>query len=161
MLEVVDERGGFLRKASRAECHSDPSLIHRSVCVLVYNSTGQLFLQKRSLSKDLYADMWDLSATGHVKAGETCEQAAHRELREELGLDAALEHVRTLLVRAPLETELAAVFRCASDGPLHPNPDEIADGLFSDVRAALELEGLTPYAYSIVRHLSRPGHEPA
>ncbi|MDP9351765.1 MAG: NUDIX domain-containing protein [Chloroflexota bacterium] len=154
LLEVVDSKGVFLRLASRRECHSDPSLIHRSVCVLVYDAEGRIFLQKRSARKDLYAGMWDLSATGHARAGESDEEAAARELREELGIEAPLHPLGRLLVRQAEETELSAMFACVHPGELHPNPSEIDGGEYLDLALVRRRTDLTPYALSILDHVT-------
>ncbi len=154
MLEVVDEQGRFIRLASRLECHSDPSLIHRSVCVLVLDPEGRLYMQKRSRSKARYAGMWDLSATGHVSPGETWEEAARRELAEELGIQADLRLVTTMLVPVPAETELAAIFRCEHGGPIQPDPAEIEYGAFYEVSEALAIPDLTPYAATILQRVA-------
>ncbi len=154
LLEVVDEHGRSLRPATRAECHSDPTLIHRSVCVLVYDPTGSLFLQERSRKKDQYPGMRDLSATGHARYGESDIEAARRELLEELGIRARLQRVDTLLVRAPTESEFTAIFQCSYDGALVPNPEEIAGGDFLPLTEARALSGLTPFAEAILHHIS-------
>ena len=51
---VVDEDDNIVGKATREECHSNRRLIHRSVCIFVVNDRDEVFLQKRSMSKDLY-----------------------------------------------------------------------------------------------------------
>lgn len=157
LLEVVDERGRFVRAATRAECHADRRLIHRSVCVLVYDPAGRLYIQTRARSKDTYPGMRDLSATGHVRPGEAWQEAAVRELREELGIAAALRPEGTLLVPMPAETELAAIYRCAWDGPLHPDPEELEGGAFLPPDAARRLPDLTPFAAAILAHLGETG----
>ncbi len=63
-------------------------LWHRTAHVWLYRPNGQVLLQLRSPGKDLYPRMWDISAAGHVGAGETPEHAAVRELHEELGIRA-------------------------------------------------------------------------
>ncbi len=70
----------------RSEVHAR-GLRHRAVHVLVFNSRGEIFLQKRSMKKDRQPGVWDSSCSGHVDAGENYEATAVRELREELGLD--------------------------------------------------------------------------
>lgn len=153
LLEVVDSDGGFIRLAPRRQCHSDPSLIHRSVCVLVYDPYGHLFIQKRSRHKDLYASMRDLSATGHARPGEADQEAALRELREELGIEARLEFIGRVLVRQPLETELVTVFRCVHAGPMHLDPIELEGGEFMGPGKVGTLPDLTPYALGILSYM--------
>jgi len=160
MLEVVDAEGRVLRLATRAECHSHPSLIHRSVCVLVYDPDGRLYLQRRSMRKDLYAGMWDLSATGHVRPTESWEAAARRELHEELGIEARLEHVLTTVVHVPQETELAAVFRCRHGGPMQLDPHEVSDGRFVEPSEVAAQPDLTPYAVTLLRRVLPVNREP-
>lgn len=67
------------------------------VHVAIFNSKGQLLIQKRQNDKSRWADLWDVSVGGHVVAGETSDLAAERELKEELGLDIALKGKRPSL----------------------------------------------------------------
>ncbi len=115
------------------EAHKQ-SLMHRSVMVLIYDSCNRVYLQRRSRSKKIYPGFWDLSATGHVKAGEAREDAALRELREELGL-VAKSLVFLNEVRACKATgyEFVTIYSGGRiDTPPTPNPDEVEDGAFLD-----------------------------
>src|SRR3990172_7021722 len=85
-LEVVDKDGNVLGLAKRSEIHGNPSLVHRVVHVLVFNSKGDLLLQKRSMNKDVAPGTWDTSVGGHVNPGEDIPEAARREMKEELGI---------------------------------------------------------------------------
>jgi isopentenyldiphosphate isomerase len=62
-------------------------VMHRAVHILVFDESGRLFLQKRSLHKDLNPGLWDTSAADHVDAHEDYASGAARELREELGIE--------------------------------------------------------------------------
>src|SRR5438046_2178358 len=84
-FDVVDEKDEVIGRASRAEVHRR-GLKHRAVHVLVFNSRGQLFLQKRSQTKDTFPGAWDSSAAGHLCCGEQYDGCALRELEEEIGL---------------------------------------------------------------------------
>lgn len=64
----------------------EQGLIHRIVRIMVFDEHDRMLVQKRSMQMGLYPGCWDNSAAGHVDAGETYEQAALRELEEELGL---------------------------------------------------------------------------
>lgn len=125
MIEVVDHRGGVIRVAPRSEVHGDPSLMHRVVHVLVFNSHGELYMQRRSMSKDVAPGKWDTSVGGHVDVGETLEAAALREMKEELGIDPEPEFLYAYVYGNAYETEQVHTFRCTHDGPLFFNKEEI------------------------------------
>lgn len=85
LFDVVDGNDMPVGTATRAEVHAD-DLIHRAVHVFVLNKNGDLWLQKRSLRKDMNPGVWDSSVSGHLDAGEDYEGAAVRELGEEIGI---------------------------------------------------------------------------
>jgi isopentenyldiphosphate isomerase len=153
VLQVVDVKGRFLRAASRVECHVDAALIHRSVCVLLFDAEGELYIQRRARSKDTYPGQRDLSATGHVRVGETEDDAAARELVEELGVRTVIRRVDTMLLRLPAETEFATIYRCSYNGTIIPDPIELSGGAFYPLELAVQLPDLTPYARQILARL--------
>ncbi len=70
---------------SRNEVHRK-GLWHRTVHVWILNSSKELLIQKRSLQKEVYPGLWDISCAGHLSSGEDSYSGAIRELEEELGL---------------------------------------------------------------------------
>jgi isopentenyl-diphosphate delta-isomerase type 1 len=126
-LEVVDEANQVIGIQSRKEIH-EKGLRHRSVHIFIFNTRGELYLQKRSPRKDQYPDHWDSSAAGHTDPGETPLEAAQRELKEELGLEVKLNEV--LHYPACLETgwEFATLFTAQTDDPIHLNLEEATTG---------------------------------
>jgi isopentenyldiphosphate isomerase len=100
------------------------------VHILVFSEQGQLFLQKRSMKKDLNGGLWDTSAAGHVDAGEDYDISAAREIEEELGISAAhmLEPLFKLPATAAIGMEFIQVYRCIHNGPFNLAPDEIDEG---------------------------------
>jgi 16S rRNA (adenine1518-N6/adenine1519-N6)-dimethyltransferase len=126
---VVDEADTVLRSASRGEVHAN-NLRHRAVHLLIFNAVGEVFMQKRSRSKDRHPLLWDSSAAGHVNAGEDYDFAAQRELQEELGVKLALERVAKLPASARTGEEFIWIYQGRSDGPFRLNLSEIEDGAF-------------------------------
>ena len=86
MFPLVDEEGNITGAATRGECHNGSKLLHPVVHLHVFNSRGELYLQKRPDWKDIQPGKWDTAVGGHVDLGESVEMALRREVREELGI---------------------------------------------------------------------------
>ena len=129
IFDIVNERDEVIGRAPRSEVHAR-GLLHRAVHVLVFNSRGEVFLQKRSMKKDRQPGVWDSSCSGHVDSGEDYDQTAVRELQEEIGLKLKAPPARLFKVDACPETdaEFVWVYRCQNDGPFQLDPDEIDAG---------------------------------
>ena len=85
LFDVVDELNQMTGTGTRREIH-EMDLRHRAVHMFLVNKHGAVLLQKRSMRKDRQPGRWDSSAAGHLDAGEDYDQAAVRELEEELGV---------------------------------------------------------------------------
>lgn len=130
-FDVVDLEGRVVSKATRSECHGNPSLIHQAVHVLVFNHAGALFLQQRSPRKDIQPGKWDTSVGGHLALGEAPREAAIREMTEELGVvPGDLYPAYRYLWKSPVETEWIVAFHTRHDGPFQLQAEELADGRF-------------------------------
>lgn len=128
-FDVVDEQDEVLRQAPRAEVHR-MGWRHRAVHILVRNSAGQIYLQKRSWRKDCHPCTWDTSCSGHVDAGETYEIAAVRELKEELGIQCEAPPTPCFKIGACEGTgwEFTWVYQMDWVGAVTPDPMEIETG---------------------------------
>jgi len=129
IFDVVNDRDEVIDRRSRSEVHR-LGLKHRATHVLVFNSRGEVFLQKRSLKKDRQPGVWDSSASGHVDSGEDYDACVVRELREEINLTVAQTPPRRFKIDACEETdqEFVWVYQCQNDGPFTLHPDEIEEG---------------------------------
>lgn len=129
IFDVVNERDEVIGQKPRSEVHR-LGLLHRAVHIMVFNSRGHIFLQKRSMKKDRQPGVWDSSSSGHVDSGEHYDACALRELGEELGLVVPKTPERLFKIDACAETdqEFVWVYRCQSEGPFQLHPDEIECG---------------------------------
>jgi len=129
ILEIVDHEDRVVGTERRGIIHAR-GLMHRSAQVLLFNSTGELFLQKRSINKDEFPGLWDSSAAGHLAPGESYRQCALRELREELGISHAGTLTRLFKIPASMNTgyEHCTVFKCISDSRITLQPEEVDTG---------------------------------
>jgi isopentenyl-diphosphate delta-isomerase type 1 len=129
IFDIVNERDEVIGRAPRSEVHAR-GLLHRAIHVFVFNSRGEVFLQKRSMKKDRQPGVWDSSCSGHVDSGEDYDQTAVRELREEIGLTLSAPPVRLFKVDVCAETDAEFVwaYQCQSNGPFQLDPDEIETG---------------------------------
>jgi len=139
LFPLVNEQGELIGKASRKLCHSGSFLLHPVVHLHVFNAAGQLFLQKRSISKDIQPGMWDTSVGGHVDFEETIGvsdwvlPALQREAREELGIIGFLPvFVMRYAFRSLFEYELVHTYYTVYHGPIVVDPVEISEGRFWD-----------------------------
>ena len=133
ILDVVDSQDNVICKAPRDYVHNH-LLMHRSSHIFLFNSRGELFLQKRSLNKDECPGLWDASAAGHVESGEKYLDCAHRELEEELGVShIILNKVLCLPAQENTFVEHIHVYKCINDSKITINKDEISQGRFLDL----------------------------
>ena len=85
IVQIVDRNNKIIDAVPRSVMRRD-RLIHRASYILVFNRNNELFIQKRTMSKDVYPGYWDIAAGGVVLANESYLQSANRELHEELGV---------------------------------------------------------------------------
>jgi isopentenyldiphosphate isomerase len=129
---VVDENGNVTGKALRRTCHDGKSmLLHPVVHLHLFNTKGDLFLQKRAETKDIEPGKWDTSVGGHVGLVESIEAALLREVREELGITISPPGFLTRYIwQSSRERELINSYSTISDEIPVINKSEISEGRY-------------------------------
>lgn len=124
MFPVVDEEGNIISAATRGECHSGSKLLHPVVHLHVFNSQGEIYLQKRPDWKDIQPGKWDTAVGGHVDLGENIDQALRREVQEELGItEFTPELLEHYVFESAREKELVFAHKAVYDGPVTPSAE--------------------------------------
>lgn len=124
MFPIVDEDGHITGAATRGECHNGSKLLHPVVHLHIFNSAGELYLQKRPAWKDIQPNRWDTAVGGHIDLGENVDMALHREVEEELGITfEQAEPLTPYVFESERERELVYPFRLTYDGPISPSAE--------------------------------------
>lgn len=145
---LVNEEGETTGKATRKECHSGSKLLHPVIHLHIFNDAGDLYLQKRSMNKDIQPGKWDTAVGGHIDYGETVEEALRREVREELGItDFTPQFITRYIFESTIEKELVNTFRTVYNGPFKPDTEELDGGRFwpvEEIKVNLGKDVFTP-----------------
>jgi isopentenyldiphosphate isomerase len=149
MFPIVDEEGNTIGEAPRTVCHDGKSmLLHPVVHLHLFNTKGELFLQKRAMTKDIQPGKWDTSVGGHISPGETVEEALFREAGEELALNVFEPQFKGKYIwKSSRERELVNSFTTISDQVPVINIDEIEEGRYwspEEIYQALGKDIFTP-----------------
>ena len=131
-LILVDESDREIGTLSKARCHDGDGVLHRAFSAFVFDPEGRLLLQRRAADKRLWPGYWSNSCCSHPRAGEDMDEAVHRRLRQELGIDASLRFIYKFVYQATYgeagsEHELCWVYAGVSGDPVRANRTEVAD----------------------------------
>ena len=122
---IVDRANNIVGSATRRTMRAE-RLPHRCSYILVFNSRGELQVQKRTTIKDIYPGYWDPAAGGVMQVGETYEESAAREVAEELGVRGVeLRPLFDMWFEDTLSCVWGRAFTCVYDGPLELQAEEV------------------------------------
>lgn len=155
IVVIVDAHNNVVGSAPRREMRAK-RLPHRSTYILVFNSQGELFVQKRTMTKDVFPGYYDPAAGGVVLAEESYEESAKRELEEEMGIrDVPLTWLFDFYFADEQTCVWGGVFSCVYDGVMVLQEEEVESGAFLPIRDIVRLAHTEPYTPDSMYVLSR------
>lgn len=164
IIEIVTIDGKVVGKTTREKAYKKGQL-HQAVNMFVFNSKNQAYIQKRSAKKSSFPLHWDISASEHVKPGETPINAARRGLMEELSIKTNVKlfrkkHIQKSVFKKNgkniIENELVRLYIAKYDGKIKIDINEVASGKFvtlSKLKSLLKTEKLTPWGIDEIKFL--------
>lgn len=150
---LVNEQDQQVGTEEKLSAHQK-GLLHRAFSVFVFNSKGELLLQKRNKNKYHSGGLWTNTCCSHQAPGEETEAAAHRRLQEEMGFDCPVREIGSLLYKTHFdngltEHEFDYILIGEYDGPVdHVNPDEAEDWKWETPAQVIEDMKKSPEIYS-------------
>lgn len=130
LVDIVDVDDRVIGVATRGEMRSR-NLRHRCAEIAVVNLAGEIYVHRRTEAKDVYPGMYDMVVGGVLASGESWDEGAARELTEETGIvGTPLRFLVDHVFDGPEERALMRLYEVTWDGPIVPQPEEIAWGKF-------------------------------
>ncbi|MCY3768359.1 MAG: NUDIX domain-containing protein [Gammaproteobacteria bacterium] len=157
IVVIVDGADTVVDAMPRAMMRAN-GVLHRTTYLLVFSSKGELLVQTRTATKDIFPGLLDFAAGGVVLAGETYPQSAERELHEELGIAVPLQYAFELYFEdihsLPRNRNWGRVYTCVCDGPFTLQKEEVASAQFMGTGAALNMDPsrVTPDTRQVLLH---------
>jgi len=149
---LVDERDDAIGTMEKIEAH-EKGLLHRAFSILLFNSKGEVLLQKRSRKKYHSGGLWTNTCCSHPQPNEQIEEATRRKLKQEMGIEAKTEFAykfiyKTNLDKNLIEHEYDHVYTGIFDGQPIINNDEVEDWKFVDVKTLQQDVERNPSEYT-------------
>ena len=154
LVVIVDRDNLVTGSVTRREMRAK-GLVHRASYIAIFNSKGELLVQRRTMTKDVYPGLFDPVAGGVVQYGESYEESAVRELAEEMGIEGvALQAQFDFYFQDGACSVWGRLFRCLWDGPVVPQPEEVAEVvMFTPAAILAEPAKYTPDGYYAIARL--------
>ena len=139
LVDMDDVEIGFKEKVA---CHVGRGFLHRAFSVFIFNSNGELLIQKRAAGKMLWPGFWSNSCCSHPRRGEDIENAVARRLVEECGIACDVEYAYKFCYSAEFdggsENEVCSVFIGRCDDKVVVDCDEISEFKWIGISDLLE-----------------------
>lgn len=145
---VIESTGLVVGRSLRQYCHSGMKPLHPVVHLHIIDRYSRIYLQRRSVMKEIQPGKWDTAVGGHVSYGESLLEALHREAFEELRFcNFNPIFLESYIFESEIEKEMVNVFAAVGSFELHPDQEEVAEGRWwelHDIDSAIGTGVFTP-----------------
>ncbi len=145
---IVEPNGMVVGRSSREYCHSGAKPLHPVIHIHIIDRYSRIYMQKRSMKKDIQPGKWDTAVGGHVSYGESLMEAVYREASEELGFTEFNPiYMESYEFESTVEREMVNIFAVVGSYELNPDLDEVDEGRWwelADIDANLGKGVFTP-----------------
>ena len=137
IVVIVDEKNNEVGTEPRYKMRK-LGLNHRATYILVFNSQHEIFVQKRTKTKDVYPGYFDVVSGGVVTVAETYDESAERELKEELGIiDVPLSELFEFFFAEGKMKIWGKAYSCFYEGDICLQTEEVESGIFMPVNEVI------------------------
>lgn len=152
MVILVDDKDSPIGTMPKLEAH-EKACLHRAFSVFIFNSAGELLLQKRADSKYHSGGLWTNTCCSHPAPGEQIDDAARKRLLMEMGVDARLEFILKFTYKSPYENgltehEIDYIYVGYTNQEPNINPDEVSEFKYMTISDINEDVELNPERYT-------------
>ena len=145
IVTIVDDHNNVVGSAPRSRMRAK-GLPHRATYILVFNTTGELFVQKRTMTKDIYPGYYDVATGGVVLAGESYQVSAERELAEELGIQGVVLKRHFDFYHTDTNNRVwGRVYSCTYEGKIVLQEEEVESGDYYSIETIMKLNEEAPF----------------
>ena len=117
-------------------------MLHPVVHLHIFNKAGDLYLQKRSINKDIQPGKWDTAVGGILTTERRSKMPFTGKYGKNLGItDFIPQFITRYVFESAIEKELVNTYRTIYDGPVIPDPSELDGGRFWSPSEILENMG--------------------
>ncbi|MBI2259489.1 MAG: isopentenyl-diphosphate Delta-isomerase [Flavobacteriia bacterium] len=130
-LILVDENDNVIGTSNKLEVHQK-GLLHRAFSILIFNTKGELLIQKRAVEKYHSKGLWSNTCCSHPIEGENEQNTINKKLKQEMGIVTEVQFAYHFIYKIELdngliENELDKVYIGEYEGEIKANPLEVSD----------------------------------
>lgn len=153
---IVNDEFIVVGRGERSYCHGGSHVLHPVVHIHILDRNERIYLQKRSMHKDIQPGKWDTAVGGHVIFGESVVEALFREASEELSLHEFNPiYVESYKWESNRETEYVNVFAAVGSFKLKPDHDEVDEGRWWTITEIEEAMGQGVFTENFASEFTR------